>query len=113
MGLINDFVPSKINIGRIDLMQNFSFFEVPERDANKVVSSMTGQEHRGRRISTEIAQGGAGESGGRRSSSRDGGGRRDSHRGGSNPGSRDRKPSASHGGQKKEHRKGGRKPKYS
>ncbi|MEN9919033.1 MAG: hypothetical protein RL662_1469 [Bacteroidota bacterium] len=59
MGLINDFVPGKVRIGRIDLMQNFSFFEVPEGDASGVISALKGQEQNGRRISVEVAQGGA------------------------------------------------------
>jgi ATP-dependent RNA helicase DeaD len=60
MGLVNDYVPEKISIGRIDIMQNFSFFEVPERDAQKVIKSMSKQEQNGRRLSVEIAQGGGG-----------------------------------------------------
>ncbi|NDV78034.1 DEAD/DEAH box helicase [Dysgonomonas sp. 511] len=102
MGLVNDFVPEKINIGRIDIMQNFSFFEVPEKDVQKVIKSMSRQEQNGRRISVEVAQGGNG-----------GGGERDR--------SYDRKPSgrpnrefSSNKPAKKEHRKGGgRKPKFS
>lgn len=58
MGLINDFVPGKVRIGRIDLMQNFSFFEVPESDTSKVIGGLKGQEQNGRRISVELAQGG-------------------------------------------------------
>ncbi|NDV93802.1 ATP-dependent helicase [Dysgonomonas sp. 521] len=60
MGLVNDYVPEKVSIGRIDIMQNFSFFEVPERDAQKVIKSMSKQEQNGRRLSVEIAQGGSG-----------------------------------------------------
>jgi ATP-dependent RNA helicase DeaD len=56
MGLINDFVPGKVRVGRIDLMQNFSFFEVPEGDSNRVISGLKGQEQNGRRISIELAQ---------------------------------------------------------
>lgn len=110
MGLVNDFVPEKVNIGRIDIMQNFSFFEVPERDAQKVIKSMSRQEQNGRRISVEVAQGGKGDS-----------------RGGDNRGgSRNFNTSRSDIGQRKssgynapkhtskEHRKGGgRKPKFS
>ncbi len=110
MGLVNDYVPGKVTIGRIDLMQNFSFFEVPERDAPKVIGAMTGQEYKGRRISTEIAQGGSmGGSDNNRGKSRnfrEGGNRNDSFR---NGGGRDGKSSPA----KKEHRKGGRKPKFS
>lgn len=105
MGLINDFVPGKVRIGRIDLMQNFSFFEVPEGDAQKVISSLKGQEENGRRISVEVAQGGAVAE--RRDRRPSGGGYGGNRRGG---GDRDRSFSDSG---KKEHRKGGRKPKYS
>lgn len=108
MGLINDFVPGKVRIGRIDLMQNFSFFEVPEGDAQKVICSLKGQEENGRRISVEVAQGGAvAERRDRRSSG--GGGYNNSRRGSSDRGG-DRSFSDSG---KKEHRKGGRKPKFS
>ncbi len=56
MGFINDFVPGKVRIGRIDLMKSFSFFEVPEGDAKRVLKSLKGIEVEGRRISVEIAQ---------------------------------------------------------
>lgn len=105
MGLINDYVPQKITIGRIDLMQNFSFFEVKEADASKVIKSMNNQNYKGRRISTEIAQSGGGEGNSRGGRERSGGDRNDRggdrRRGGrgSNDSSRDNK-------------KGGRRPKY-
>lgn len=67
MGFINDFVPGKVRIGRIDLMQNFSFFEVPERDTQKVISSLKNKEYNNRRISVEESQGqGGGQSSSRR-----------------------------------------------
>ncbi|MBB4034485.1 ATP-dependent RNA helicase DeaD [Dysgonomonas hofstadii] len=110
MGLVNDFVPEKIAIGRIDIMQNFSFFEVPERDAQKVIKSMSRQEQNGRRLSVEVAQGG------NSSADRDRGGReRDRDRGGFRDRSprrnTDSRPSNSGSSDKKGHRKG-RKPKY-
>ncbi|PXV58109.1 ATP-dependent RNA helicase DeaD [Dysgonomonas alginatilytica] len=112
MGLINDFVPGKVRIGRIDLLPNFSFFEVPEADAQRVISGLKGQEQNGRRISVEEAQGGA-------PAERREGSRRPSFGGGSGGGDRAPKrreggnPSYGSGGDKKEHRKGGRKPKFS
>lgn len=111
MGLVNDFVPDKVSIGRIDIMQNFSFFEVPERDAQKVINSMSRQEQNGRRISVEVAGGGNSGGGGSRERSGDRGGNRNfSPR--SDSGSRKSSGnSSSKGGAKKEHRKG-RKPKY-
>lgn len=107
MGLINDFVPGKVRIGRIDLLPNFSFFEVPEGDAQRVISGLKGQEQNGRRISVEEAQGGAPAE--RRSS-----GGRSSYGGGErSPRRREGSNSSYGGGDKKEHRKGGRKPKFS
>ncbi|MDL2221331.1 DEAD/DEAH box helicase [Parabacteroides sp. OttesenSCG-928-N08] len=60
--LINRCVPGKVRIGKIDLRDNFSFFEVEEREANRVADMMNGYELNGRRISVEYAQaGGKGE----------------------------------------------------
>ena len=42
MGFINDNVKGKVPIGRIDLLKSFSFFEVPEEMAPKVVKSFKG-----------------------------------------------------------------------
>ena len=56
MGFINDFVPGKIRIGRIDLMKNFSFFEVPEGSAKQVQKAMKGVFVEGRKIVVEMAQ---------------------------------------------------------
>ena len=54
--IINHCVPGKVRIGRIDLMEKFSFFEVEEKDARKVEKNMNGYELEGRRISVEPAQ---------------------------------------------------------
>lgn len=109
MGLVNDFVPEKVNIGRIDIMQNFSFFEVPDKDAQKVIKSMSRQEQNGRRISVEVAQGGGS---GERSSERRGGfGAPRSDRGPKR--NSDSKPRSSSKSSDKGPRKGGRRPKFS
>ena len=120
MGLVNDFVPEKVNIGRIDILQNFSFFEVPEKDAQKVIKSMSRQEQNGRRISVEVAQGGSSDRGSDRGNDRGGdrGGRgnfgasrsdRGQQRRNSDSRSKSSKPSSD---KDKGHRKG-RKPKFS
>ncbi len=62
--LINRCVPGKVRVGRIDLRDNFSFFEVEEKEANRVMDLMNGFEVDGRRISVEPAQA-KGESGGK------------------------------------------------
>lgn len=55
--LINRCVPGKVRIGRIDLRDNFSFFEVEEEEAPRVMDLMNAFEVSGRRISVEPAQG--------------------------------------------------------
>lgn len=111
MGMINDYVPGKIRIGRIDLMQNFSFFEVPEGDASKVIAALKGQEQSGRRISVEVAQGGApAERRERRKPFSEG---RSRSGGGDYSERRSSSPRSDSGSDKKGHRKGQRKPKFS
>lgn len=55
--LVNKCVPGKVRIGKIDLRDNFSFFEVEEDEAQRVMDCMNGFELEGRRISVEPAQG--------------------------------------------------------
>jgi ATP-dependent RNA helicase DeaD len=59
--LVNKCVPGKIRIGKIDLLDNFSFFEVEETASKRVMDRMNGFEIDGRRISVEPAQGKKGE----------------------------------------------------
>jgi len=57
IALMNDFIPGKkIAVGKIDLMKNFSFFEVKESDRNKVIKGLNKQTALGRRIGVEVAQ---------------------------------------------------------
>lgn len=77
--LVNKCVPGKVRIGRIDLRDNFSFFEVEASESDRVLDRMNSFEIDGRRISVEPAQAKGGDGGGSR------GGRRDS-RGGSRNG---------------------------
>lgn len=107
MGLINDYVSGKVSIGRIDLMQNFSFFEVKSGDSNKVIAAMNGKDYKGRRLSVEVAQeSGSQDSsrGGKQFSPKKGGGypKSEGSRGGNDFG-------GSRGGNPKRDR---RKPKY-
>ncbi len=55
MGFINDYVPGKIRVGRIDLMKNFSFFEVPEVNINDVLNSFRGVFVEDRKLVVELA----------------------------------------------------------
>lgn len=81
--LINTHVKGKVQIGKIDLLSNFSFFEVEEGSAKQVIENLKNQDYNGRRISTEIAQpsgkGGGSRSGG--SSSRSTSGARSEYKG--------------------------------
>jgi ATP-dependent RNA helicase DeaD len=57
IGLLNDNIPGrKIMVGRIDLMKNFSFFEVKESDRDRVIQYLDGTKAFGRRIAVEQAQ---------------------------------------------------------
>lgn len=56
MGFINDNVKGKVPVGRIDLMKNFSFFEVPEEIAPKVVKTFKGMYVEDRKLIVEISR---------------------------------------------------------
>lgn len=54
--LINDHVKGdKIQVGRIDLMKNFSFVEVAEEDADRVIKALNGIRVKGRDVAVEEA----------------------------------------------------------
>lgn len=65
--LINEHVRGgKVNVGRIDLMKSFSFVEVAEDDAQRVIQALNGIRVKGRKVGVEVAdpseqQGGGGE----------------------------------------------------
>lgn len=55
MGFINRKVRGKnVDLGRIDLMQNFSFFEVPEEQTDDVLHFLNGADFDGRKVNVEI-----------------------------------------------------------
>lgn len=69
INLINTNVNKRhIEIGRIDLMKNFSFFEIAEGQANDILDGLKGVSVKGRKVSVEIAgnEGGNQRSSGRR-----------------------------------------------
>ncbi|MEG1904080.1 MAG: DEAD/DEAH box helicase, partial [Bacteroidales bacterium] len=53
---LNQNLQRRVEVGKIDVLQNFSFFEVPEADARNVLSGLAGASFNGREISVEIAQ---------------------------------------------------------
>jgi len=65
IGIINDNTRSKdIEIGKIDLMKKFSFFEIDRKHEEKILKSFENKNYEGLRISVEVAQS-KGESTGR------------------------------------------------
>jgi len=71
MGKVDSFYPAQlieminrrtrnthVKIGRIDLMKNFSFFEVEQEQAKKVINALNKEQFNGRDVSVEIADGG-------------------------------------------------------
>lgn len=55
IGFIHDAVGKRVDIGKIDLMNNFSFFEVAEGDAKSVLDTFSNYDLEGRRIVVEVA----------------------------------------------------------
>ena len=73
MGLINEYTGLKdIEIGKIELLRNFSFFEVDSDFASAVLKAFDGKEYKGRKVSLEVAEskGRSGGSGRERDSQR-------------------------------------------
>ena len=68
INLLNSNTRGRIELGRIDLMKNFSFFEVDEKEAQNVIKALNRTNWNGRRVSVEIAGEEGGE--GRKSSGR-------------------------------------------
>ncbi len=57
IGLLNDHVPGKmVEVGRIDLMKNFSFFEVRKEDRDRVVKALHRINAFDRKLAVEVAQ---------------------------------------------------------
>ena len=55
IGLLNKNVSGRVDIGRIDLMRNFSFFEVDEAEADRVVKALSRARWNGHKITVEPA----------------------------------------------------------
>ena len=65
MGFINRVAQgAHIDLGRIDLMQNFSFFEVPEQQTKKVLNVLNGTDFDGRKVNVEVTDQPEGQRGG-------------------------------------------------
>ncbi len=89
--MLNNNTRGRIELGRIDLMKNFSFFEVDEKEADNVVKALKRVDWKGRKVVVEVADAdgeGAPKEGGRGRGN--GGFRRDGRSGGGNRGGGDR-----------------------
>ena len=56
IGFVNKFVGGSVDIGRIDLTTNCSFFEVPENEADDVLKGFRKASYKGRRIVVDDAE---------------------------------------------------------
>ena len=54
--MLNRNVAGRVDVGRIDLMQNFSFFECPEEFTEEIVIGMDGINYKGRQVHVEVAE---------------------------------------------------------
>jgi len=55
MGFVNRVSKgTKLTLGRLDFMTNFSFFEVPEDQAKTAIALLAGQEYDGRKVNVEL-----------------------------------------------------------
>ena len=55
IGLMNANVHHRVEMGRIDLLTNLSYFEVPEQDARFVIKDMNGADWKGRKVAVSVA----------------------------------------------------------
>ena len=55
IGLINSHVRGRVEIGRIDLMRSFSFFEVEEGATQSILKGLNRANWKGRKVTVEIA----------------------------------------------------------
>ena len=55
IALLNNNTRGRIDLGRIDLMKNYSFFEVEEKEAKNVVKALSRTNWNGRKVVVEIA----------------------------------------------------------
>ena len=54
--MLNRNVAGRVDVGRIDLMQNFSFFECPEEYTEEILTGMDGVNYKSRQVHVEVAE---------------------------------------------------------
>jgi len=67
MQTLNRYVGGRQEVGHIDLLDTISYFEVPEKDARKVATQLTGIRYKGRQIRCNDAEEGGQKPEGKRS----------------------------------------------
>ena len=50
MQFLNQHVSGHVNVGHIDLLQKYAYFDVPEKDAQRVMRSLNGQQYKRREV---------------------------------------------------------------
>ena len=56
MHTLNRFVGGRLEVGHIDLLDTISYFEVPEKDARRVMVQLTGIRYKGRQVRCNDAE---------------------------------------------------------
>ncbi len=56
MAMLNDNTRKRVDVGRVDLMKKFSFFEVDEKETANVLKAFRGLTWNGRKVVVEVAQ---------------------------------------------------------
>ena len=57
MGLVNEFTDSNsIAIGKIDILSNFSFFEVPKNEEQKIITAFNGKTFGSTKLNVEVSK---------------------------------------------------------
>jgi ATP-dependent RNA helicase DeaD len=113
IGMINDYTPNlRIEVGKIDILDNFSYVEVSSDNASDVIDALNGRMIRGREINVEVAESQAPQKRERRRSDEGGEGRGERRRGGDRDRDRgDRRRSSDDrekGGERRDRRRGDR-----
>jgi ATP-dependent RNA helicase DeaD len=112
IGMINDYTPNlRIEVGKIDILDNFSYVEVSSDNASDVIDALNGRMIRGREINVEVAESQAPQKRERRRSDEEGEGRGERRRGDRDRDRGDRRRSSDDrekGGERRDRRRGDR-----
>ena len=54
IGLVNDYLGEKVDIGQIEILKSFSFFEIPKQFTDKLLKGFENAEFNGRSVNVEV-----------------------------------------------------------